>query len=144
MWNPFGPKRPATVPLDDQLRVLAECGIPLAAGVSLSVLTRGFGLAAFETDPYRLVLTAMGGEVETTDQGGPGGYLSEHIWHFDTECIEDHDAYAAIARRLRTLAQGDLPLENIEDYVDVEEGNAWVAFKLDGTTHRWVAEVQDD
>jgi hypothetical protein len=42
------------------------------------------------------------------------------------------------------MAGGSLPLEDIEDYVDVEEGKAWLSFKLDGKTIRIDCAVEDD
>ncbi len=135
---------PTTVPLETQLTTLASCGISLAAGITAEALSISFDREMLEADPYRLTLIAMGGEAETEALAGPSGYPSDHIWHFDTESIEDHGAYARIARRLRTLAQGELPLEQIEDYVDIEEGKAGLAFHLGGHKYRWDAEVKDD
>ena len=137
-------KGATNVPLEEQLRTLASCGISLATGLGPEALTISFDRTAFESDPYRLARLVMGGEAETEAQASPSGYLSDQIWHFDTECIEDHGAYATIATRLHTLAQGALPLEQIEDYVDVDEGQAWVGFRLEGRPYRWEAEVKDD
>jgi hypothetical protein len=138
------PRGTANVPLEEQLRTLAACGIGLAPGLGPEALAISFDRTAFESDPYRLALVVMGSEAETEAQATPSGYLSDQIWHFDTECIEDHGAYATITARLKTLAQGALPLEQVEDYVDVEEGQAWVGFRLDDQPYRWEAQVKDD
>jgi hypothetical protein len=137
-----GPSGP--VSFEQQLSTLASCGIRLAAGLLPEALTISFERAAFEAEPYRLLMIAMGSEAETEEQAGETGYPSDNIWHFDTECIEDHDAYASIARRMSALAQGELPLEDISDYVDVEEGKAHVAFRIAGKEHHWDAKVEDD
>lgn len=137
--NPRGP-----VPFEKQLSTLANCGIKLAPGVAPEALLESFDREAFEAEPYRLLLVCMGGEAESESQAGETGYPCDNIWHFDTECIEDHGAYAAIARRMKDLAQGELPLEEINDYVDVEAGEARVAFRLAGQSYRWDAEVKDD
>jgi len=144
MWDFFRRKTPKSVPLETQLATLASCGISLVPGITIDALTMSFDRDNFEADPYRLALTVMGTEAETEAQAGPGGYPSDNIWHFDTECIEDHGDYARIASRLRALAQGDLPLQQIEDHVDVEAGEAWLAFQLGGQSHRWEAKVEDD
>ena len=68
----------------------------------------------------------------------------DSIWHFDTECIEDHGAYIAIAERMRNLADGDLPLQNITNYVDVEDETAWLEFVLDAKKYHWDLQVEDD
>jgi hypothetical protein len=86
----------------------------------------------------------MGDEADGESQAGPSGYLSDNIWHFDTECIEGEGSYASIARRMADLAQGELPLENIVDHVDIEKGEAWLSFSLDGRAYKWIARVDDD
>jgi hypothetical protein len=134
---------PDLVPLDEQLRVLADCGISLAPSVAIETLTRPFSRELYEKEPYRILLSAMGDEADGEFQAGASGYLSDNIWHFDTECIEGDGSYAAIAQRMVELAQGDLPLENIEDVVDLEEGEAWLSFSLDGKAYKWTAKVDD-
>ncbi len=42
------------------------------------------------------------------------------------------------------MAGDDLPLSDLEDSVDVEGKEAWLAFKLDGAAHRWSCEVDND
>jgi hypothetical protein len=79
----------------------------------------------FQKDPYRLLLCVLGGEAEDETQAGESGYPSDQIWHFDTECIEDHGDYKKIVSRIVTLAHGALPLEQVEDFVDIENGAAW-------------------
>jgi hypothetical protein len=44
----------------------------------------------------------------------------------------------------RDLAQDDLPITSVTDYIDMDESNAWLEFELDGQKVRWDAEVQDD
>src|SRR5215831_3510102 len=86
----------------------------------------------------------MGDEAESPSQGGESGYLSDNIWHFDTECIESPGDYQRIASRMCTLAQGDLPLVDLADFVDVEDSTAWLSFSLDGKPEKWIAKVDDD
>jgi hypothetical protein len=66
------------------------------------------------------------------------------VWHFDTECVEDHGDYKKIACRMATLARGQLRLEQIEDFVNVEDGVAWLSFKKDGVVQKWTAKVDGD
>ena len=132
MWNIFR-RKGKPVPLEAQIETLAACGIRLASGRGAADLTASVDRTLLESNPYELLLTVMG-----------SGDLSDDVWHFDTECIENHGDYAAIATRLRTLAKGALPLEAIEDYVEVEDGEAWLAFQLDGQPFRWDAAVDSD
>jgi hypothetical protein len=85
----------------------------------------------------------MGAEVDQI-QTGEFGYPSDSIWHLDTECIEDHGDYKRLADRMVTLTQGALPLADIEDFVDLEQGTACLSFSLDGKSERWTAKVDDD
>lgn len=133
-----------SVPFEKQIADLGACGILLSPGVAPESLFDSFDREAFESEPYRLLLCAMGGEAETEAQAGLTGHPSDNIWHFDTECIENAGDYAAIARRMRELAQGDLPLEDVSDRVDVEAGRASLTFRLSGREYRWDAKVDAD
>jgi hypothetical protein len=42
------------------------------------------------------------------------------------------------------MAGGDLPLTDVQDFVDLEAETVWVAFSLDGAAHRWTCKVDDD
>src|ERR1041384_1175038 len=132
MWKFLRRKLPETVPLERQIEVLASCGIRLAEEVAPGALTLSLPRAEMEAKPYLHLLCVMGSEAEDPSQAGPSGYPSDEIWHFDTECIEDHGDYVAIAERLRTLAGGALPIGDIEDHVDVEAGGGRLALHRAG------------
>ena len=134
MFGALFTRKPPT--LERQLDALASCGIRLLPDATLEDLLDEYTREEFAKDPYRLLLIALGAMEPRR--------FSDDIWHFDTECIEDHGAYFVIADRLRDLANPDFPLVDLEDYVDLEANEAWVAFCLDGTPHRWTCEVQDD
>jgi hypothetical protein len=132
-----------TPTLEEQLRILEECGIRLLPGKTVDDLLAARDdlsrdRAAFEAEPFRLAVVALG-VGEWQDER-----LSEDVWHFDFEFIEDHGDYEIIARRMRDLAQGSLPITAITDYVDIEEETAWLQFELEGQTIRWEAEVDND
>ena len=133
-------RKRAKVSVEDQLATLAACGISLKPDISRAAIFSCYEEKTLEREPYTLLLAALGGEAEEE----PYGFLSSDIWHFDTECIEDHGDYARIAMRMEELAGGDLPLENIEDYVDVEEGRARLTFRLDGRDYKLELKVEDD
>jgi hypothetical protein len=126
--------RKRVVTLEEQVNTLAECGIRLAPGVGLEQILASFPRKEYERDPYQLLLCVMGSEEAA----------SQSIWHFDAECIEDHGDYTTIAERLRDMAQGALPLTNIQDFVDIEAKEAWISFELDDLPVRWEAKVHDD
>jgi hypothetical protein len=131
---------PNRIPLEQQLETLASCGIHLKPEFSVETLLESFSREKYETSPYAGLVIRLGGELERE----PWTPLSNNVWHLDTECIEDSGDYGRIAERFRDLAQGELPIENIRDRVDHENGDAWVEFELDGETIHWGARVQDD
>lgn len=122
--------------LQSHLEVLQQCGVPLPDGLTLDDMLAEWGADAFEEDPFRMLAVCIG-----ADEREPP---SDHLWHFDTECIEGDGAYVRIAERMRHLARGDLPLTNVRDRVDFDEGVAWLAFDLDGETIRWELELDND
>ena len=46
------------------------------------------------------------------------------IWHIDAECIEDNGDYVRVLERFVILTKGLLPLTNLRDSVDIENGEA--------------------
>lgn len=123
--------------LEEQLRVLSECGF--ARRVDASSLLESFDRDSFEDEPWLLTCIVLGSEIEGSD---PPAYRTNALYGFDTECIEDRGDYARVVQRLADVAE--LPLRSIRDHVDVEEGTAWVEFELDGRTVRWGATLDDD
>jgi hypothetical protein len=90
------------------------------------------------------LLYELAGEADPDDSQFPDTVFSNNIWHFDTECINDHGDYAVIARRMAALTQGALAISGIQDHVDVENGIAWLSFRLDDELIRWDLVVDDD
>jgi hypothetical protein len=126
--------------LEEQLENLKECGIGLKPGFSVDTLLESFDRQKYEERPYVGAIIRMGGTLERV----PLTPLSENLWHLDTECIEGPGDYALVAQRMRDLAQGELPIENIRDDVNIDNGDAWVAFDLKGETIEWHARVKQD
>ena len=131
MFNIFRKPKPS---LEEQLRVLEECGIDTLPGITIENLLISWDLEQYQKDPFRLAIVALGGE----------DGLSNDVWHFDAECIEDSGDYVVIAERMRDLARSDLPIEKTVDHVDIENDSAWLEFELDGQRVHWDAAVQDD
>jgi hypothetical protein len=157
--------RRSRITLEERLMLLEQVGVRLRSSITIEHLLLLDERDSYEGErddhaiaPFEHLLIVMGGEdseltyvmgdeaehfVNEFNHRGHG-YLSDDIWHFDTECIYDHGDYAEIATRMRDLAHGELPLEEIRDHVDVDQGIAWVAFRLAGQEYRWDAVVNDD
>ena len=117
----FRPK--VQISLEEQLERLATCGVRLNPPFTAETLLEEFAREKFEERPYVGAIITMGGYKD-------GMPLSNNIFHLDTESIEGPGDYAHIAERMRDLAEGDLPIGDIRDHFDRENGDAWVAFEL--------------
>lgn len=104
-------EEPSSGPLAERLSVLTECGIRLSSAVTPDVVASRISPEGPEKDSYQLLLCTLGEEAEADSEVEDTDYLSDDIWHFDTECIEDHGSYAAIAERMVALAQGDQEID---------------------------------
>lgn len=125
---------------EQKLEVLARCGMALDAAFSASDLLESWDRAKFEEPGFNMVLVALG----MTEEQPPWRPHSSNVWHFDTECIEDHGSYTRIAERMKGITQGSLPIENIRDYVDIESEIAWIEFDFHGQPIHIDCEVKDD
>jgi hypothetical protein len=86
------------------------------------------------------ILAAMGGAYGRF----PRFHLSDRVWHFDTECIEDPQAYADIAYRMSALTFPDLPLSDVVSDLNFEKGVAWLEFKCSGVDYHWDLRIEED
>jgi hypothetical protein len=144
MW-PFSRKSKSKPPASivtvaQALEQLATLGIHTRPGITNDDLL--FSLGGTMDSPVDLVsiLCVLGSEVER----GDFQRISDDIWHFDAECIEDNGDYVRLIERFVALAKGALPITDIRDHIDIENETAWVEFKLDGQPVRWDLEVSND
>lgn len=134
------PQAAATQTLEQKLHALAACGLSLRPKFTVDDLLSSWDRDDYEKPGYDMALVGLG----MTQEEPPWEPHCDNLWHFDTECIEDHGSYADIARRMSDMAGGSLPLTDIEDYVDLEEGKAWLTFQLNGVSTRIDCKVNDD
>jgi len=126
--------------LEQKLSMLAECGLKLCDPFRPDDLLTSWDRSAYEKPGFDLVLVGLG----MTEEEKPWRNHCANLWHFDTECIEDHGSYKRIAERMVEMAEGSLPLENIRDHVDVENKEAWLAFSFQGKEIKIDCKVEDD
>lgn len=143
MW-PFSKRQTAKETPDETLEAkldaLAECGIQLKPEFSIADLLSSWDRTEYEEPGYNMTLVGLGMTQETP----PWKPRTKNLWHFDTECIEGDGSYADLANRMVEMAEGSLPITAVEDHVDIEEGEAWLSFKLDGKAFKIPCEVNDD
>ncbi len=142
VWNHYGAGGATHEPvtLEEKLDVLAGCGLSLAAPFEANDLLLSRKREDFEKPGFDLVLISLG----MTEEKEPWRNHCANLWYFDTECIEDHGDYQRIVERLVDMAGGSLPLENINDQVDLETGMAWFSFTFRGKAIKVKCQVDDD
>jgi hypothetical protein len=126
--------------LEQKLDILADCGFRLSKPFTPENLLESWGRDAFEQPGFELVLVSLG----IMEEYEPWRNHCDNLWHFDSECIEDHGDYKRIAERMVEMTQGDLVLENIKDYVNIEESTAWLSYIYQGKPIKLLLSVNDD
>lgn len=133
-------KNNKTPSIEEQYINLSNCGIRLNEGISLDRINE-FEFSEYGSQPYILLLIALGTYLHGTDGKQ---WASSDMWHFDTECIYGHGDYVQIVRRLINLSKNDLKLDELQDYVDIDEGVAYLEFIHEGQRYHWDLKVEDD
>jgi hypothetical protein len=130
----------ARLTLEQKLAILAGCGLRLKAPFTIDDLLKSWTREDFEKDGFDAVLVGLG----MTEEEPPWRDHCVNAWHLDTECIENSGDYCRIAERMKAMAQGSLPIENIRDHIDVEGRVAWLTFDYRGRNTRIDCKVEDD
>jgi hypothetical protein len=126
--------------IEEKLAALAGCGLRLKDQFGVTDLADSWGREALDEPGWDLALVCLG----MTQEEPPWTPHCDNLWHFDTECIEGEGSYVGIAKRMAEMAQGSLPLSDIQDHVDFDAAEAWLRFKCQGKSIRIDCEVQDD
>ena len=124
-----------------QLEQLAKLGFTLNEGITIDDLIYSFDRESFEDEPFDLLFFALGSEVSREPWGRD---VCSRIWNFDTECIYKAGDYVEILQRLCQVADNPQLLSDIRDSVDVESGEAWLKYSVDGQARSWDVEVNGD
>lgn len=124
---------------EKQLQIFKELGFELNTGANKSDIER-WEKQDFLDDPFSLMYMTLGQTIERE----PWTPLTNKCWDFDTEAIEDHGSYVEIFKNLERITEGELNFENLKDYVDIEEEEAWVSFTFRGIEYKWDLKVDDD
>jgi len=136
----FQKRTAAKLTLEQKLEILARCGLRLGAPFTVEDLLKSWSREVFEKDGFDSVLVGLG----MTEEQPPWRSHCVNVWHFDSECIEDNGDYSRIAERMKAMAGGSLPIENIRDRVDVEGRVAWLSFDFKSRNLHIDCEVNDD
>jgi hypothetical protein len=127
--------------LEQQLAKLAELGLELDNGVTIDDVLFSFDRKDYEERPFDLILFVLGIEVERAPWGRS---VCSRVWNFDTECITSTGDYVQIVKRLCQVAGQTDCLKDVTDFVDIDAGEAWLKYKVDGAERDWPVEVNND
>jgi len=133
--------KPKPVKLELQLAKLAELGFKLEDGITVDDLLYSFDRKDYENEPYDLILSVLGSEVEREPWDRS---FCSRVWNFDTECINETGDYVRVVKRLCQVAARPDCLIDVSDFVDLEAGKAWLKYKVNGTARNWRVKVEDD
>lgn len=138
--NIFGRKKADT--LEARLEKLAGVGIHLAPGRSADELLESWSREELETGSYFDLVLGLGLEVEA----GPsaGAHYTDQLFTLDAECIEDRGDYVRVFRDLERLFQGEVPLTELEDQVDIGQGQARISLTTHGQSFEHAFPQEDD
>lgn len=125
---------------DEEFALLAECGLKLAPPFTVDKVLANDKKSGRDIADLDTVLTAL----VQFGEDPPYQRQSNNVWYFDTEAIEASGDYVRIAKEMSALTEGSLELTNIQDFVDLEEGVAWLSFEWRGGSVRWDLEVEGD
>ncbi|MCL2166671.1 MAG: hypothetical protein FWH49_05205, partial [Clostridiales bacterium] len=127
---------------EEQLQVLSDLGIRPKQDDFLEWLCNEWGRHTVESDPYNLMLFSLGSERYEEDDTWE--YLSDDVYSFDTECVEDNDIYAEVIKRLSDLSKGFFSISQISSIVDHDNGLASVSFTRNKIRYNWDLQYDDD
>jgi hypothetical protein len=138
----FKKKKENDIDLKKQLEVLVKLGISLNPEVTVHNLLKEMKFGKFVSNDYLSLLIVMGCEFQNFDNICIN--FSNNIWYLDTECIEDNGDYIRVVERLIAMANGELKINNLNDYIDIENKEAKVYFELNEKLYNWELVVDDD
>lgn len=133
-------KKIPKVTFDEQLKSFQQLGFKFNNGITKENLLESFDESEFENDPWNLMYVCLGSTIEKE----PYTPITDSCWHFDAECIEDNGSYVDILENLKRISKGQLNIENIQDYVDIENEKAWVSFDFKGRSYKWDLRIDND
>jgi len=131
------------ISVEEQLNTLIGLGIKPKYDDYVDWICDEWGRETVETDPYNLMLFSLGGERET-DDGETWELLSDDIYSFDTECVEDDNIYEVVLGRLATLSKGKFNISNLHSTVDHDCKKAAVSFAYNSADYKWDLKYDDD
>jgi len=131
------------IPVEKQLRILADLDIKLRQEYFVKWLYDEIGKETLESTPYTPLLFSLGSQ-RLNEQNKKWEWLSDDVFTFDTECVEGYDLYAAVLERLGALSKGIFDVKNVSGTINHKQKSASVSFSLKGNEYSWDLRYDDD
>ncbi|BBH19130.1 hypothetical protein Back11_04750 [Paenibacillus baekrokdamisoli] len=132
-------KKNRKITIQEQQNKLREIGVNLKEHIRIDKYLN-FEISDYEKRPYLFLMMAMGSETEDEDSL----FISDDVWYFDRECIEDKGDYIRIIERISEIVKFEITIEDIDDYVNIENEQIWISFKVNGNTYKYELVVNYD
>ncbi len=124
-----------------QLKIFKSLGFVLNEGVSDEDVYQMWGSETYKGyNPFTLLYIHLGSTMEKE----PWTPITNQVWYFDTEAIEDSGSYVNILKNLERISQGEIKFSNVSDTIDFENEKASVCFDLNGESYKYDLEFDSD
>lgn len=120
--------------IQNKLDILAGMGIRAKDEDFIEWLLEDWGKDRDESDLFTEVLYSLFGEREVNGIWTP---LSDDVYWFDEECIEDDSDYECIIKRLSEITKGELSLRNIKAAIDHDNRAVSLSFEHNKVKYDW-------
>lgn len=127
--------------LEQQIQHLKEAGLALNDEVTLDDLLYSWDRREYEELAFELLLIMFGCEIEREPAGRR---FCDQAWSLDMECITETGNYVRIVTQLCRVAGMSELLTDVEDFVDMKTGEAWLRYTIDGKSRFCTITVTDD
>jgi len=127
--------------LEDQIKKLADFGLPLNDGIEINHFLLSWSRDEYEEKPFELILSVYGMEVEADPAGR---FFCNRAWNFDHECIESSGDYVAIVKHLHRITGQRKVLTELSDRVDWETQSANLQYSIDGIHRNFDLQMNND
>jgi hypothetical protein len=127
--------------LEAQVQILRRFGIVMPRGLSIEDLCTAHPREEYEKAAFEFLFTFL----DTVERDAvPGRDHPGDVLVLAFRAIKETGDYTRIVRRLRDLADGALPLEQISDELDRRRRIATIRFTIDGKAEQWEADFEHE
>lgn len=137
------PHPPASASAADQLAILVAHGVRLRPDVDPAEVLALVAPYELTSQPYVAVLSRVAQQPGFDEVVEPGA-AAVNVGAFDTEFVEDPDAYESPIRFMAAVCGRSDRIADITSSIDVEAEEGTVSYRIDGRLQTWDVDVDGD